>query len=204
MSMEEGSRKALILMVATMTVVVAFIVALVLWPSSCSAETEPVIPDDQWNAETKLWLARSLLGEVGWRVTKEHAAVAWVYTVRAKESKQYDFLGMVKRYSAAVRSPGRNRNPWLFELGLDGSRPDSWPYGPTWKGRYQSAWLRLLRLTEYWRAGKISNPCPGANHFGGPMDRHRAENRRWYRVKCKVRTRNSFYDSRRIQPGRRS
>jgi hypothetical protein len=204
MPMVEGGRKALILMVATMAVVVAFIVALLLWPSNCSAETESIIPDDQWNANVKLWLARSLIGEVGWRITKEHAAVAWVYAMRANQSRRHDFLGMVKRYSAAVRNPGRIRNPWLFELGLDGARPGSWPYGPLWKGRYQQAWFRLLQLADLWRAGKIANPCPGANHFGGPMDRHRAENRHWYRVKCKMRTRNSFYDSRRIQPRRRS
>lgn len=57
MSMEEGSRKAGLLLFITMTVIVAFLVALALWPSNCSAETPPVVPEDQWNAEVKLWLA---------------------------------------------------------------------------------------------------------------------------------------------------
>lgn len=35
---------------------------------------EPPVPDEQWSPETRLWLARSLLGEVGWRRPEEQEA----------------------------------------------------------------------------------------------------------------------------------
>ena len=182
-------------------------------PTEPEQEPEPEyderpVPDNQWNDTSKLWLARSMIGEVGWRRPAEQSAVAWIYAVRAPESSTYDFLGMVKRYSAAVRTPGKRRNPWLFELGFNRTRPKAWPTGPLWTGLHDDAWIEALELADRWQNGEVPNPCPQANHFGGYVDRHRAEAARWTRVKCRPpegskRFRNIFYDSTRLRPKRR-
>lgn len=171
-----------------MTAVVALVLAVAVRASA-------QVPEDQWNDDTKLWLARSVLGEVGWRRPAEWSAVAFVYATRAEQTKRYDFIGMVKRYSAAIRGGGKTRSPWLFELGFDKTRPPSWPEGPQWQGLHDDAWLEVLAWADEWQAGQHENPCPGANHFGGYVDAHRAENARWRRVKCTAKTRNRFYTS---------
>lgn len=164
---------------------------------------ESPVPADQWSSDVRLWLARSVLGEVGWLRLDEQAAVAWVYARRAQMSRNHTFLEMVKTYSAAIKTVGKRRNPWLFELDETVARPKSWPLseqglGPRWKGLHDKAWLKTLDMVDRWQAGKVANPCPGANHFGGYVDEHRARRQRWVRVKCSVRTRNRFYDSHRL------
>lgn len=204
-----------------LTVALALVV-VVLVPRQCSAEelaadmvkalidevlapplVDPPVPDDEWTADTKLWLARSLVGEVGWRRLGEYGAVAWVYATRAKLSPNHTFTEMVKTYSAAIKLSGKRRNPWLFELDETGVRPKSWPVneqgvGPLWRGLHDKAWFEALDFVDDWRAGKVPNPCPRANHFGGAIDAHRAVQQRWVQVKCSVPTRNRFYDSHRL------
>jgi hypothetical protein len=183
-------------------IVIAMLTAMALFPRTCSAEevqSVPIVSDEEWTDETKLWLARSLLGEVGWRRPGEYAAVAWVYATRAKLSKRHNFLEMTKRYSAAIRAPGKRRNPWLFELDFTRDKPSSWPDGPQWRGLHDEAWGEVLAFVDEWRLGRIANPCLGANHFGGYVDRHRAQAMRWRRVKCSVKTRNRFYNSHQLE-----
>lgn len=161
------------------------------------------VPAEQWSKEAKLWLSRSVIGEAGWRRFGEYSAIAWVYATRSEHSSRYTFLRMIKRYSAAVRRPGRSRNPWLFELGLDAKRPPSWPidpvtrYGPVWRV-HKAAWVETLQWADEWAAGKHPNTCPGANHFGGRMDVYRAVAARWKRIRCTVETGNRFYTSLRL------
>lgn len=171
---------------------------------------ESPVPEDQWNDDVKLWTARSVLGEVGWDRPGEWAAVLWVYANRAKNSKRYNFYEMVRRYSAAVKRGNHHKNPWLFQLGFDKTRPTDWPrmtakYRPRWKGLYDESWMRTIRFVEIWQEGKVENPCPRANHFGGIVDRHRAEALRWTRIQCDEKGhrkfRNIFYDSTRRVKG---
>lgn len=165
------------------------------------------VPEDEWTNEAKLWLARSLIGEVGWDRPAEQSAVAWVYANRAKKLEQYTFLGMVKTYSAAVRKQGQQRQPWVFELHFNGNKPKYWPSYIEWKGRHAQYWMDTLELIDRWQAGKVPNYCPTANHFGSYSDSFRAEGLRWTRIKCIVpegdkRFRNRFYDSTTIRPRR--
>lgn len=156
------------------------------------------ISEEEWTPESRLWLARSVLGEAGWARWDEYTAIAFVYAERSKASKTHTFIRMIKKYSAAVRRPGKRRNPWLFQTKTGPEalmRPPMWPMGPTWKGLYDKAWKNTLVWADQWYEGKRPNTCPGANHFGGQMDSHRAENKRWKRIKCKTRMRNRFYTS---------
>lgn len=169
--------------------------------------TEPPVPEDEWNEETRIWLARSLIGEVGWERPAEQTAVAWVYANRARKLERYTFLQMVRKYSAAVRLPGKRRQPWVFELQLNKQKPKYWPGFIKWKGHHDQYWLNTLSLIDRWQAGEIPNYCPTANHFGSYHDSLRAEALRWTRIECIVpeggkRFRNRFYDSTIIRPRR--
>ena len=165
---------------------------------------------EEWNDEVKLWSARSVLGEVGWDRPGEWGAVLWVYYTRARTTKRYTFYQMVRQYSAAVKSGNHHRNPWLFNLSLDRTYPCGWPMkngsGPRWSGLHDASWLRTLEFVDLWQSGKVSNSCKRANHFGGDIDRHRAESLGWKRIKCNEeghrRFRNRFYDSTHTQAAR--
>jgi hypothetical protein len=179
--------------------------ATVIAPSAAGAEAREgdsprPVTDEEWTPEARLWLARSVLGEVGWRRPEEYSAVAWVYATRARTSRRYSFLKMVRTYSAAVKGRGNSRNPWLYELRPNMTRPPSWPEGPRWEGLHAVAWAEVLVWANEWAAGKRPNPCPGANHFGGSVDHYRAVAKRWTRVKCTSKMRNRFYTSLRLRP----
>lgn len=177
-------------------------------PAPESTILESPVPENEWTEEAKLWLARSLIGEVGWDRPEEQASVAWVYANRAKKLESYTFLKMVRRYSAAVRKSGQRRQPWVFELQLNNQKPKYWPGYVKWKGQHDKSWQATLDLINRWQAGKVPNYCPSANHFGSYHDSFRAEALRWTRVECIVpdggkRFRNRFYDSTRLRPRRK-
>lgn len=179
---------------------IVVVVAVLAWASSAAAQ---VVPEDEWDDEAKLWLARSVIGEAGWRRPDEHTAIAYVYATRASQTTRYTFTEMVRRYSAAIRAPGKRSRPWLLELSFDCARPKSWPVdpvtkqGPLWGGLHSEAWRETLQWADEWQAGHHENPCPGANHFGGYQDVHRAQMAGWKRLRCKTRMYNRFYNSKR-------
>jgi hypothetical protein len=181
------------------------ITLMLCFTSEVFAQNQPV-SDDEWTENSKLWLARSLLGEVGWNRPGEYAAVAWVYATRANQTNRYSFDQMVRRYSAAVKQHNNHPNPWILGLQLDDTQPELWPIGKArWVGLGDIYWTKVLEFVDEWQSGKIANPCPDANHFGGYIDRHRAEALHWTRVQCeegKVRFRNRFYDSTRLKSAR--
>lgn len=170
------------------------------WPNEVVERpaATPPIPIEQWDDETRIWLARSLVGEAGWTATKEHAAIAFVYANRWKQSgKSRSFLGLVRTYSAAVKGRSNARHPWLHHLNEEGDQPDGWAVGRAYWPNYRDRWLNVLAWTDGWAAGYFDNPCPRANHYGGYVDDRRARAAGWYRVRCEHRMRNRFYDSRR-------
>lgn len=190
------------------TCLVAFAVALaalVLGRVACGEAVAPVeperlVPAEEWTPETRLWLARSLVGEAGWRAADEHAAIAHVYVVRWRMSKRRSLVQLVRAYSAAVHGRRNLKHPWIYGLNVDGAEPAGWPVGKARWTRYRDAWLDVLEWSDRWAAGAVANPCPRANHFGGHVDRHRADALRWHVVKCSAPMRNFFYDSTRKRP----
>jgi len=169
---------------------------MLLIPMVASAGERP-ITEEEWTDESKVWLARSCVGEAGFHARGECLAIAWVYAERSSYSDKFDFLGMVKRYSAAVQK-SKNHRTWIRGLNLAADKPEDWPEGPDWEGVYKPAWQKLLSMVDEWANGEWDNPCPGANHFGGYHDTSRIRRLRWRPVKCMVRTRNRFFDSRRL------
>lgn len=177
-------------------IMIAISIALMVLVFGRAACAEQPIPDEEWTPDARLWLARSLVGEAGFVATEEHAAIAWVYAERWQMSKTRSFLETVRAYSAAVHGRSNRRHPWIHHLAIDGSRPSGWPSGALWSRR-REAWLDVLAWCDGWAAGHFETPCPGATHYGGPCDDHRAREAGWAPIRCQVRTANRFYDGRR-------
>lgn len=195
--------KAIVAIAVVFTIIMA---SSVIRAEPADATVDRPITEEEWTPETRLWLSRSVLGEAGWRRPDEYSAIAWVYVTRVRQTKQFTFLKMVRTYSAAVRGRKNKQNPWLYELVPDVTkRPRSWPVdehglGPLWKGLHDKAWQEVLEWADEWAVGKRPNPCLGANHYGGWVDRHRAVAKRWTRIKCESKMRNRFYNSHKLVP----
>ena len=173
------------------------VLCLAMMPEAEGSTNEQPVSEEEWDSESQLWLARSCVGEAGWAQFDECIAIAWVYAARAKQSSRYTFLKMVRRYSAALQK-GRSMS-WVRGLNYSGRLPRGWPGGLRWYQGYRRVWKTTLIVAGNWAEGKHANPCPGANHFGGPMDHHRAVKARWMPVRCSVRMRNRFYTSLRLR-----
>lgn len=132
--------------------------------------TERPIPESQWNDETKLWLARSCVGEAGFVAYEECIGIAWVYAARWRASPRGTTLeDVIRGYSAAVKRRSTLRRKWILNLRLDGKRPKRWPKRLLWSG-HRPFWEKILRELDQWAKGRRENPVEGANHFGGKMD----------------------------------
>lgn len=148
------------------------------------------IAKQQWNYLTKLWLARSCVGEAGFHAREECVGIAWTMATRAQDVRS-NFLSVLQQYSAAIKPHERHRRPWIFQLTLNGDRPKDWPERLSWK-THKILWLRLLTILDKWANGKLPNPVEGANHFGGKMDTPGAT---WIEItpRSEVVFRNKFY-----------
>jgi len=163
------------------------------------------IPEGQWTSKTKLWLARSCVGETRFGIgapdeaMEECMAIAWVYSKRLKQIRaqgvRKDLLWVIKRYSAAVKRHSTHTRPWILSLDYDLKRPDDWPNNLKWN-LYKELWRDKLIELDKWALGEISDPVPAANHYGGSMDVRRAEYiYRWKRVPTPSYFKNNFYTS---------
>jgi len=156
-------------------------------------------PTNDWNSETKLWLGRSCAGEAGIHAHDECMGIAWVYATRAQETGM-SLLKLIKKYSAAVKPHEKHRRPWLFELTLDGCKPEHFPRGLKWRvHRYY--WMNMLKKLDQWARGEIENPVPCANHFGGAMDTPHVQ---WIRIRTPLSKafKNRFYREVRVVQGK--
>lgn len=157
-------------------------------------EIERPIPESQWNDETKLWLARSCVGEAGFVAYEECIGIAWVYASRWRASPRGTTLeDVIRGYSAAVKSRSTLRRKWILHLRLDGKRPNRWPKRLYWSG-HRPFWEKILSELDQWAKGYRENPVKGANHFGGKMD---TPSKSWVVIKptSSVAFGNLFYRS---------
>jgi len=160
-----------------------FLVLMVLLCSGVSAaeppaesrqqEVAPPIAPSEWNTGTKVLLARSCIGEAGFRAQEECVAIAYVYAARAMQTGA-SFRTVMRQYSSAIKKHEQHRRPWLFEITAAGTRPTSWPRHLSWP-RHREALFALMAVLDRWAAGEIPNPVPGANHYGSTQDLHRSD-----------------------------
>jgi hypothetical protein len=173
----------------------------------------PTVPEDQWTRETRLVLARALVGEVGFilddKDEMEQAAVAYVflsrYETRSRLQEGETFVKTIRAYSTAVRPSRRptRRQRWVRALpaptlwlrgGIEEAisslpPPRGWNKKARWSN-FQDKWVRTYLMVQQWYEGKVENPCPGARHFGGDMDPRRGAMKK---MVCKYRFGNTFY-----------
>jgi len=144
-------------------------------------------------SDPALWLARSCVGEAGWRSieTGECAAIGYVYRKRAKRSGS-TYLDVLRRYSSAVGPYGRR---WVRSLSRDLRRPHGWPRALKW-GEHTERWHNVLAYTDAFERGELNDPTPRALHYGGWLDLHRLDPSQWQRMKL-PKFKNFFYMKRR-------
>ena len=114
----------------------------------------------------RIWLARAMVAECGWRPTNCHAAVAHVLQRRA-EAQRVSLVSMIRRYCAGLGDGKANkRQKWIRELS-DERMPASWP-SASW-AKHSEYWLSALELAGNFLIGEVPDPCeePKPYHFGG-------------------------------------
>jgi hypothetical protein len=140
-----------------------------------------VAPSDQLDEATKLTLARAMVGEADWH-EPDHIAIAFVLAKRwplyRSHHPEASFQHYIALYSSAVRRDFGARSAWLRSL----------PWGPI-EGPHGQRWDRVRALVERFSQNRLKDPCPGAMHWGGAMDRPAAGMKP---VSCGY-TRNIFY-----------
>ncbi len=196
-----------LLMVMTLIVIAlaAFVVkADSIFPLTNPYNSKSPIPSRYWDEETKIWLARSCVGEIGFGFTdrpheadEECVAIAWVYAKRVKAIR-WPLQKVIRRYSAAVKPHSAHTRPWILGLNRGSQEPAAWPKNLRWSV-HKPLWKQKLRVLDRWANGEIADPLPKANHYGGKMDARMAEYiRKWKRVPTPEYYLNRFYDSRRL------
>lgn len=140
----------------------------------------PLVPADQWDEATRLTLAQVMVGEADWH-EPDHIAIAFVLVRRWQQFRRarepVSFQRYMQLYSSTMKVDTA-RARWVRSL----------PWGEL-EGRYGKRWKRVRALVDAWGAGKIEDPCPNAEHWGGAMDR---PGKRWEAVGCGL-TKNIFY-----------
>jgi hypothetical protein len=156
----------------TYTILILTTLGLLLGPQEASAsETTPV-----WDDSTRLALAQCLVAEAGWRNRTEHSAISHVLLRRWQSIREtrgaYRFETTIRRYCSVhrVRRPS-SRQAWVRAL----------PWGPLvsdpgmpsvvdWRN-YAPAWDHVRETVALFEAGRLTDPLPQAEHWGGSMDR---------------------------------
>lgn len=162
--------------------------------SSNALRTQRPVKHREWTREAKVWTARSCVGEAGFEAIDECMAIAWVYATRAAETRS-NYLEVVKKYSAAIKSHSLHRRPWILQLDMSMEKPEDWP-NLRWNV-HKRLWRKILSSLEEWSKGRVPNPVPKANHYGSEGDAKRARYvRRWKKLSAPPKFKNWFFDSR--------
>src|SRR3954468_9786734 len=105
--------------------------SVLLFTVPAFAYGRPLIPESEWNDETRLQLARAMVGEADWH-EPDHVAIAFVLAKRWRIHQlnrgPITFQRYIELYSASLRGD-TNRTNWLHSL----------PWGPL-PGAYEQRW----------------------------------------------------------------
>ncbi|MFT3926683.1 MAG: hypothetical protein QM778_29330 [Myxococcales bacterium] len=163
------------------TLISLFLAALSLMVTAQASARPFLDVGEELDDPTKLTLARAMVGEADWHAP-DHVAIAFVLAKRWPIYRTHHPEATFQQYIALYSSPLRRdlgaRSAWLRSL----------PWGPI-EGPYAQRWDQVRALVERFSQGKLRDPCPGAMHWGGAMDRPAAGMRP---VSCGY-TRNIFY-----------
>ncbi len=163
--------------------------ALAILALLAPVESTPVTDDDR---ETARVLASACVGETGWRDAEGCAAVSHVMVTRAR-ARGWTVIRMTRAYNSSLRRPPRTRR-WLTDL-HDRERPPQGWAGASWP-RARLAFRRLFKTALGVLTGDVANPCPGAEHHGGPRWLDADMGPRWERASCLPGRRQRFWKRR--------
>jgi hypothetical protein len=99
---------------------------------------------------------------------------------KGADTQDRKLVRQARLYSAAIKK-GPWARPWIFGLNRGGSKPKGWPKHLKWS-RYRDRWFQTLALADSFLEGRIEDPLPSAEHYGGRMDRHNLCPRSWRRL----------------------
>jgi len=184
---------------AVLMMVLAAIAAVLFFADAIEAQDGvPPIPADQWTPETRVTLARCVVGEAGWVNSVEHVEIASALANRWRAMLENGhgstFKNHIVQYCKALQSSRK----WLLEMNGDGTVPRVIE-------RRADDWRTALATIDKWAAGEIHAACKLAEHWAGKVavDRRRAARavaaKKWHASKCHG-TSNKFYG---VNRGRR-
>jgi hypothetical protein len=166
-------------LLAGAVVVLLFIIAIIPW--EVKAE-DPL---------AQLLLARIITSEVGFNeLDKEGRPLndpAAIHTVLRNRQGKGSLERIMRAYSSRATGtlpPLNARQAWVSGLSLELRAPEAWPANyPPW-GAFRPMWQRRLKLSRR-LLREPENPCDGEpDHWGGPMDDHRALAAGWVKLDC--------------------
>jgi hypothetical protein len=150
-----------------------FLIAAGFLSGNVAAQIKGPLPEEQWNAETELWLARAMVSEADWS-SADHAAIAWTlkrqWEARRERFPDITFVEQIRAYCAGLRgAPRSSRMKWVLSLEGD-LEPEAWPKHVAWPA-YAPHWNRVRAFARAWFRGEVRDPCKKpALHWGGPGD----------------------------------
>jgi hypothetical protein len=125
-----------------------------------------------------LQIAQTCFVEAGFRHA-DCTAIVFVVLRRAARARS-TFTEMLWAYSALDADTARAAEVRAYPWGNVPGKLDGW----------NRHWAKLRAHVTRIAAGEVRDPCPGASHWGGRMDRPRG---RMVPVRCSSRTENRFY-----------
>jgi hypothetical protein len=192
-------------MTKTVQLVILLAFAFLLLFVSAVHSQDTVAPPEHLTEQ--LALGRIGASEIG--LTGTPAELAAIHEVLSNQAARHGWtlLGTMRRYSSMVFDQSRHDGrAWVAFLRADGRAPQGWPtqvqvrrhgelvtvpHAP-W-GTYRERWLTLYETAGRVLRGEVTSPCvEPVLHWGGDMDRARAEAHGLLEIEC-GETRNHFY-----------
>jgi len=134
--------------------------------------------------DRRLWLARCMVAEAGFRAGPDDGAIAGVLMSKAARSGK-TLVWMVRHY---CRGLYRANASWLRYLRESPVQPRYWPVRWAWS-ESRDDWLEKLERAQAALDGILYDPCDGvASHWRGPHDKTPA----WFESVDCGRTKNIF------------
>jgi hypothetical protein len=141
--------------------------------------------------DDQLALARVAVSEAGLLATEDE--IAAIHAVLRARCERCRLLTSARAYSSRVFDARRtDPRAWVAFLDPRGIRPTHWPRGMDWNA-YRLNWLHVYELAGRATRGELPHRCDESPvHWGGSVDRERAQRMGLVRVNCGD-TRNDFY-----------
>jgi hypothetical protein len=176
------------------------IVAAALIIAECC--TEPATAQSTERIGDHLALSRVCASEIGLNGTAEECAA--ILAVLRSRCEGCSVERIARQYSDRVFDLDRqDPRAWVAFLRADGEQPRRWPSSIVVRGEtveyarwssFRARWLALYEAAGRVLAGEVEHGCIGTlRHWGGRLDRARADRMGLVRLECPEAFRNDFY-----------